>query len=417
MLSRWPAATFYMLQTRAWELLLGVLVAKYEPLRGRSRFVSEAVGTLGLTMIVGSMFVLIRDMPFPGARAIPPCVGSAMIIAAGVDRSAAISRFLAWRPLVLVGLISYSLYLFHWPTIVLSREAFGLDTDKSSVRFGILLVTFAVAWLSWRFVEGPFRRKPAEYRVVFTAVGFAVMGGLSIAAALKFSSGFPQRFSARTNEIASFIDSGDTHFGSTKCGPRRDWMEVCLRDDAGKPSVLVLGDSYSAHLWFGLNKSYSRVNFKQAALSSCSPLIDVQGYGKAPCASFMSSMFRNNVINHPDDLVILAAQWSTPELPKISETLDYLNSKGIKVVLVGPPPQYKSSLPQLLAIANERGDPGLVGRNRRPEIRSLDNELETLAHEKGVQYVSLYQYFCTPECSTVTPGGDTASIRYWSFNR
>jgi len=406
MLPRWPAATFYMLPPRAWELLLGVLLAKYEPLRQRSRFVSETFAATGLAMILGSMIMITGDMPFPGLRAMPPCVGSAMIIAAGIDQNTSVNRVLTWRPLVFIGLLSYSLYLFHWPVIVLSREAFNFDTEASNVCVGILAVTFALAWLSWRFVERPFRRKSAKGRSVFAYVGTAMVSGLIIATALRLSNGFPQRFSTRTNQIASYIDSGDAHFRSTKCGVNPPtWMGACLRDDGNKPSVLIVGDSYSAHLWLGLNSSYPEINFKQAALSSCRPLIDVRGYGQENCSDFMSSIFRSYVLNHPKEPVILAAQWSEKDLAQVSETLDYLKAAGIRVVLVGPPPQYKSSLPQLLAIANERDDWGVVTRGRRSDTERLDRALATLAREHDVQYVSLYQFFCTPECSTMTPNG------------
>lgn len=406
LLSRRPEAAFYLLPPRAWELLLGVLVAHYEPLNGRPRPTREAAAGAGLLLILVSMMTFVRDTPFPGWRAMPPCLGASLIIAARLEPGTVIGRILAWRPLVFIGLLSYSLYLFHWPTIVLAREAFGFDTGTAPVRMAVLATTFALAWLSWRFVEGPLRRRPAARSSVFTSAALASAGALAAGTLLIVSSGLPQRYSARTNEIAAYLRSGEAHFRSAECPQRgRDWGGACLRDDPVKPGVLVIGDSFSAHLWFGLNTAFPGINFKQATLPGCRPLIEMQENVAKRCADFMSAMLNTYVPNHPAEPVILAADWVESNLPRIAQTLDFLNSKHIRAALVGPPPQYISALPELLSIANERGDPGLVARGRRSDTGRLDDALAQMAQDKQVRYVSLFRYLCNPGCDTTTDSG------------
>ena len=406
MLPRWPAASFFMLAPRAWELLLGALVARYEPLHNKPRIAAEAGGAIGLLLILVSMAVLTHDMPFPGVRALAPCVGAALVIAAGTGSPTRTSALLSLRPFAWVGLISYSLYLFHWPVIVFVHEVLFRKPDDIAVSAGILGVTVVLAWTSWRYVEGPMRRRPASRRTVFLAAGLAVAGMVGLAAVFRLSGGFPWRFSVQTNRIASYVDLGEKHFGSPKCGDAHPgWMGACLNIEADRPNVLVLGDSYSAHLWYGLNASFPAINFQQAAQSSCPPLISFPAYMRPECSRFMVSMFNDFVASHPHELVLLAGQWNTQDVPGIALTLAWLNSRGISAVLVGPPPQYLVSLPQLLAVAEQDGNASLVEQGRKEGIAALDATLETLARENHVPYISLYRLFCTTRCATQTAAG------------
>ena len=157
-----PEFTYYMLPTRAGEFALGALVAIAVVKRAQPRWPSPAVAWLaaiGMTMLVGSLVLLRGRVPFPGWLAVPPTLGTAMIIYAGHCRTNAISRVLATRGLVWIGLLSYSAYLWHWPLLALYRYGYGEIGLPQAI--ALFTATMVLAWLSYRFVELPARRSTA----------------------------------------------------------------------------------------------------------------------------------------------------------------------------------------------------------------------------------------------------------------
>src|SRR6185437_13536585 len=146
------------------------------------------------------------DMPFPGALAAPACVGAFLVILAGRDGTSLTGRLLSWRPIAFVGLISYSLYLWHWPLVVFQRDYGLFLLPGAPARDQKLLVigcSFVAAVLSWKYVEQPFRegiRRPSRqtlFRTAATAATVMVCCGIGTLAA----HGFPQRFSVHELEI------------------------------------------------------------------------------------------------------------------------------------------------------------------------------------------------------------------------
>jgi peptidoglycan/LPS O-acetylase OafA/YrhL len=153
-----PSPTFYLLPTRAWELLVGCLLAFLPEARNGSVRRDAFLGAAGLLAILLPVFLFSPRVPFPGLAALPPVFGAAAIIRSTAGPSKTwLHSGLSFKPLVFIGLISYSLYLWHWPVIVFTRTV--------SERFGwyesgfALLVSVGLAFLSYRYVETPFRNK------------------------------------------------------------------------------------------------------------------------------------------------------------------------------------------------------------------------------------------------------------------
>lgn len=178
--TRKPTFTFYMLPTRAWELSLGGLVAVggLEAKMVRvSQGVKHVMSLSGLAFIVLGFLWLDTTKPFPAWNAIWPCLGSFLIILAG--QQAVVSRVLALKPVVYTGLISYCLYLWHWPIIVYSRMFFNF---APGIREGVIIgLTFSLAVASRYLIESPFRYRLA---VLFpTSIFTASVAGLVLMAA------------------------------------------------------------------------------------------------------------------------------------------------------------------------------------------------------------------------------------------
>ncbi|WP_434606676.1 acyltransferase [Pseudomonas sp. D2-30] len=189
-----PSASYYLLPTRFFELLLGATLAIY---LAQPRTFSDGVGRIwalaGAGSIAYSLFALSPETTFPGLNALIPCLGAALLILAGSGGTR--SRWLTNRPMVFVGLISYSLYLWHWPLIAYLRY---LDINITlPLGLGLMAVATLLAWCSWHFVEVPFRRTGALLpftrafgrRFMVPALGLAVLAVLSVQ-----WQGFPQRF-------------------------------------------------------------------------------------------------------------------------------------------------------------------------------------------------------------------------------
>lgn len=162
---RHPVATFFLLPTRAWELLAGSLVALVQPAGDpvrqstRPRWSAELASWIGAGLILTAIFGFDNDTVFPGAAAVVPVMGAALYIAANTNQLTSLGRGLALRPLVFIGLLSYSLYLWHWPVIVFVRYIHDEVEPSRSSMAGTLLISFCLAVLAWRFVEEPIRRK------------------------------------------------------------------------------------------------------------------------------------------------------------------------------------------------------------------------------------------------------------------
>lgn len=185
-----PSSAYFVSTTRLWELAVGAALALAAArLTAMPRGVAVVLGWAGIAAIVAAALLYSSATPFPGAAALLPTLGAAAVIAAGlVTAKRGVGRVLGWQPLQDIGALSYSLYLWHWPLLVVATAAWG---DLSAVE-GILVVGFSAvpAWLSYRVVEYPIHharglvKRPGRAFVVgiaATAIGVASAGALAAA--------------------------------------------------------------------------------------------------------------------------------------------------------------------------------------------------------------------------------------------
>jgi peptidoglycan/LPS O-acetylase OafA/YrhL len=179
---RHPDATFYLLPSRAWELFVGALLA-FVPigwLTGSTRC-KELAAALGLALILIPCVLYDQSTRFPGLAAVPPVLGTALLIWSGNTSTAGLpitNRCLTWRPFVAVGLISYSLYLWHWPLLAFARSQ-SISPLSYIDRFQLIAASLLIGAISWRYVELPFRsRKVFASRRWLLAVSVLMFVGL-----------------------------------------------------------------------------------------------------------------------------------------------------------------------------------------------------------------------------------------------
>ncbi len=249
-LSRDPSATFYLLPTRAWELLLGSLLA-FLPRPSQSlshKTIREVSALAGLSLILVPVFSYTDQTPFPGFAALAPCLGAALIIWGNGLGPTVIGSLLSTRPVVFIGLISYSLYLWHWPFLAygryLSPEPLGLGLRATLVGLGILC-----AILSWKYVETPFRKRRlgASRKAVFAFAGSGLAAVLGCGLVCVVMQGFPQRFSAEALRFANAA-SDKAFMGknlTTEDIVSGKLLPIGALDSTRRPTVLVWGDSFA----------------------------------------------------------------------------------------------------------------------------------------------------------------------------
>jgi hypothetical protein len=250
--SRHPDAAFYLLPTRAWELLVGSLLAFLPPRAAPSgrRVLREAAGLAGLALILAPVLLYTRATPFPGPAALPPCLGAALVIwATGEDRSVptAVARVLSIRPLVFVGLISYSLYLWHWPALAFARYLALLPLSAGR-RASLAALGLVLAVLSWKYVETPFRtrRLGASRKAMYAFAGAGLAIVLVCGLTFRIEQGFPGRVPTEAVTLAEAAT--DRAFINELTGSdvrAEKLVSIGVNDPAASPVVLVWGDSHA----------------------------------------------------------------------------------------------------------------------------------------------------------------------------
>ena len=233
-----PKWAFFLLPARGWELLVGALLAIL-PQKTMRSLADEAWAGLGLVLVLAPMFFFDRQTAFPGPGALAPVLGAALLIWTG--GSTKIGKLLGWRALVKIGLISYSLYLWHWPFVVFAREM--VIELTLTLKISLLVASLLAGYSSWRWVEMPSRsglllatRRRSLIFGLTSAVTLFV-----IAFSIKASGGFPSRLPAELRLIISDITWNGAEYTSAKS----EAMPIGFQDD-GPVDFVLWGDSHGA---------------------------------------------------------------------------------------------------------------------------------------------------------------------------
>jgi hypothetical protein len=259
----------------------------------------------------------------------------------------------------------------------------------------------SVAYLSWRFIEQPFRTKVVvrERRHVFALGANMAASLVVVAAAVLYGGGLKERFSPQVQKLAAFeydprraMRWGSYFISQDRSKTSHFDEEKCLAISGDKKNVLIIGDSYAAHLWSGLTATYPDVHFLQATGAGCAT--DFGTRGKEHCRQVMHFVFEEFLPGKTLDAIIVAKSWSGDEIPLIVGPIEKLKEHAPEVYVFGPLVQYISSLPRLLALSAVRSDAGLVVRARKEKNFQIDMAFKEFFRGKGVRYVSLIDALC-----------------------
>ena len=406
-----PAAAFYLLPTRGWELLIGAFVAFYfssKRFQQPPRAIAELGGLIGILLFAYSIFSFNSHTPFPSLHTLAPTIGAALIILFSSPFTS-LGRLLGSHPLVGIGLISYSAYLWHQPLLAFAR--YREFNEPNQILFGLLLIaSFIAAYFTWKFIEKPFRNKNLFSRksifiygllvsLIFTT--FGTIGHLS--------NGFRNRLTVKQAHILRYEEPSYTHellkniyrMGDCFLKDEQDsatFSEKCQALNS-KDSVLVWGDSHAAALSYGLRMLFPDVS--QYTASGCPPIKDAILERAPKCKSINDFVFVKLSELAPRK-IFLHANWVAYErqdpIANLHKTITLIKEilPSAEIFVIGPVPHWQPSLPVCLA----RGDINLDREYviETPSIKKLlilDNLLRDEMENQNIHYLSPIKLLCS----------------------
>ena len=393
---------FYLAPFRAWELGLGALLSIGFIRPPQARMLREACGAIGLVLVVGAILFGSPSAPLLLMTSLAS-VGATLVIASSERGVSLVGRLLSLQPIVFIGLISYSLYLWHWPLTVFQRTDALLSVESpTAAKLTLIVTSVGLAYLSWRLIELPFRalaRKTSKI-AVFAGASTAMASTLTLCALVLVGGGAPSRFPRRVVAIGAYLAyDSSAAFRTGRCflltNRQRFDVETCMTPDPKRANYLLMGDGHAAHLWFGLSSALPDVHVMQASASMCRPAISAGSRYETPfCRSLLEFAFNDFLVNNRVDRVVLAASWKDEDISFLSATLEALKARGLDVVVLGPIVEYDSALPRLLVDEILRGDTGAAAAMRRAGVRERDQAMSRMVAAHGATYLSVYDAIC-----------------------
>ena len=401
--AREPAAAFLLAPTRVWELMLGALLAAAILPPIESRALREIACLAGLGLIAYALFRFSSTTLFPGPAALIPCLGAALIIYAGEEgKSSLVSKVLRLEPVVFIGLISYSLYLWHWPLLVFGRYWNIVPLTHLQIA-GLLATSVVLAALSWAYVEQPFRQRqrPISRRLIFAGAATA-MGIVAAFGVETMHKGLPSRFSPEVLAVKKTLKTAaDSKILKSCRGHTLD--NPCVVGAPVRPTYAVWGDSHAGAMIPAIARLAQRYQRSVEAFFTpgCAPLLGGNLDGQQAslnCVSrnartmellessreirtvilisYYSSYVSGRVVRRPvkDDCdgFRLMPSANAPLEERIAtferdveQTVGRLLAAGKTVVLVYPTPDFSFSVPSAIQrILARGGDPSILSLPR-----------------------------------------------------
>jgi len=423
-----PSAAYYLLPFRAWELLIGGIAAYIYKEKHYRSIQYNLISIVGFGLIIFSILTIDRNEPFPKFTALMPTIGAALILLFA-QKGTFVQRLLSTKLLVAIGLVSYSAYLWHQPTIIFSRYYFGLNWDVWGILAALIFI-LVISGISWKLVEQPFRQSHLIGRYhVFLLFGFSTLLFITIGQLGIKNKGYPERLGLHNIEIqklASITDPYD-HFdykanvrdGSCHSISTEDFFKNrCL--DIRKNNIFIVGDSYAASLYPGLelnrDKNLIDIGLTQLTEGNAPPFV-VKGNGDTGKSLSSINEFRiDTIVNHKPNIILMhwmpgGSNTKIPDLETLKKIEDQITvikkvSPLTKIFIIGPPPKWNISLQRQMisySIKYKEVPPRYMNFGQSNDDFELENFLKKTFTSSDVKYISLREILCNSEgCLTRT---------------
>jgi len=432
-----PHAAFYLPVARFWELMAGAVLAivadnarrdhaspRIEPtichVVSNSPAARESAAWLGVSLIVVALFTVTPSAGYPGWWALLPTVGTALLIYSG--GTTWVGRTLSLRAVVYIGLISYPLYLWHWPILVFLRTI-RFKEPTTIMRIVAIAAALLLAHWTYRFVERPIRfGRSSRLKPILAAISVASIGLIGLA--LYFQNGLPSRFDASVQHLVH----------DYKLEARQDRNGSCLVDHFSRPrqehsteisTVILWGDSHAEHLISGLcelasNRPLEVLHFVSGG---CPPVLKFKS-GKVPDCESRNELALAAISRLTPQLVILAAnwdmydgrsEWGRVDFRAFRATADLIGRVSIRQMVVGqipvwdsPPAKILAGLHRVSGLSRLLNGPTVVPTKTMSYLKqsslAANRVVESVAKSAAVRFASPPAELCDSEgCSLVVP--------------
>lgn len=439
-----PAATFYLLPTRGWELAVGAFVAFYFSSKSEyqtSKVAANAGASIGLVLIAYSIFFFSKQTPFPSLWALFPTSGAALIILFANDQNF-VGRLLSSKAFVVVGLVSYSAYLWHQPLFAFARS---IDEPSNTLLGALALSSLLLAYFSWKYVEAPFRDKSRVSRkniLVFSLVGSLFFATVGLTG--HFTKGFEGRISSEQAHFLGHFDNAIPEWkyflrvgipvefrfqcdfydipkyrsGYSTNAPIDSIAEECYVKRAGAENILFIwGDSHAQQLYPGLKREMpADWQVLQVTSSGCEARLNASPSKSDYCEYSNWFAYKTILETHPD--VVVVGQDLKHSVSNMLSMSQQLKSIGVKkVVFTGPSPHWTIELPKLVVHKLWVNTPHKTLVGVHAKVKKLDNKLKSdFPVSESVRFVSLMDYFCDEQGCDVYYGDNVRDgITTWDY--
>lgn len=443
---RMPSASFYLLPTRIWELGLGSLLALGVVPSAGPRALREAVALAGLAGMLLPIFLYTERTVFPGLAALPPVLGAAAVIWAGTSGPVLVSRLLSLRVMVGIGLLSYSLYLWHWPIMALLRNRLLTVELEPMWQLITILLSVLAGWTSWRFIERPFRVPVRDGGMsqdrIFALSGAGMVGLGLMAGALMLTNGaVHQRFSEE--QLARIPPETLRNEHRDRCFGPRPIEALCVfgNEDPEAPVEWILwGDSHADSLLpaFIVLAEEHNVKLAFAGQAGCAPLtglyrLDLDPMHRKKCNAFNTAVrsyieqnrsisavfmharwatYTSGFIDKTSDLILSLADTGSPQhvdysrnqalmRSSLEATAAWLSSAGKKVIFVGGTPDVPWDIPRYWTAQLLFGWPLPAAPTPQEVVARqapAEEILNHVAQKTGSLHIPLAEAICTSGC-------------------
>ena len=387
---------------RFWEMGIGATLACGIVRPPETKAARNIASGIGLTAILGSIALMKPELAFPGAWALIPTLGTALVIYANGGR---VAQWLSRKPIVGVGLISYALYLWHWPIFAFLNIHFGAPTPLHFM--AAIAASLALAVLSYFLIEQPIRTRaalPARHQA-FAGMGivlaaFSLFGVAGIA-----TGGFPGRLPEAAVDYAQHrsaqlkIQRKAALLGTCWVNgdvPIETVLATCLTDD-GRPRVLLVGDSHIAQLYTPIKDMLPGYNVNLLAVNSCSLAETVTDKQRISCLGLIK--FLDNL--GPDDfravIMTTRANLFAENLAAYTKRAERLAQFG-SVIILGPIQFYKPNMPDIFGGANVLTDKPAMTQMLNNAVQAAqfdaDSRYRSAFLHTSARYLSLIDVTC-----------------------
>lgn len=423
-----PSTTFYMPYTRAWELLAGSVLAYVATRQSKQvarSYLPNAQALAGVALL-GVGFAFVTSAGFPGWQALIPCAGAILIISAGpgawINRNILGNKLMVW-----IGLISFPLYLWHWPLLTFARIIEG-DTPSRNIRIAAVVTAIILAWATYYLVERPLRKTSSKIKTPLLVVMMALVG---LAGYLTYAKdGLPDRASVVSAKEfnAQFVGASWTYDKNDICLNKYPFAEAknylwwfCMASSEKPPTMLLLGNSYANHLFPGLNNRAETGGNSILSIGACTPedipyTPDSEQSDVTPCSGakpYHQKVFIDEIIkNNPSIKTVivdgLAPTKNTVYIDRLMTRLAYLEQQGVQTILFTPHLTVSKDLKGCYSrpLKSTPGD-CTVPVSVRNDIDTLFDPMKEAIHKRfpKVLFFDQNEIFCnSKECNLIYKG-------------